>query len=46
MSAEAADGVPAGKYTVGLGQTAMAVCDANEDAVTLGMTGKPNGAAL
>jgi len=37
---ETFDGVPAGKYVVGLGQQGMAVCGDNEDAVSLSMSGR------
>lgn len=42
---ETFDGVPTGKYVVGLGQQGMAVCGDNEDAVSLSMSGRLNGAA-
>lgn len=32
------DGVPAGKYTIGLGQTRMSFADASEDIVSMMLT--------
>ena len=36
---EVADGVSAGKYTIGLGQDRMAVCMEDEDVYSMALTG-------
>ena len=42
VSLETFDSVSSGKYTVGLGQEKMAICDSCEDAVSMSMNGKRN----
>ena len=37
-STEKHDGIPSGKYTVGLGQLNMAVCEESEDATSMALT--------
>lgn len=39
LSLETFDGVSAGKYTIGLGQSKMAFCGDNEDIYSMSLTG-------